>query len=389
MRPRTRTRSFRIPGFTLIELLVVIAIIAVLIALLLPAVQAAREAARRSQCTNNMKQLGLALANYESATNCYPLAYGQRAVWDPNNNSGTYGDSGWGNWSPQAQLLGYLEQRSVYNALNFSISSADNCDGGDPGPPAIAGINQTAAVIRIDSFLCPSSPLPVGSYGSYGNVGGLSSQLPGNNYFGSVGATVCPWTSAKPPGIFATETPNSGTGVRSSRDIQDGTSNTIAFGEWKSGDYNTNKLTLTDAINLRVYTVGIVGGWNDPNSQMPGGAAGFPGFLQACAGGAKGTVGSNNNKSTLGSTWMMGMLGRTLGTTLLAPNPTYPNCNLEPWGGDMDAPGMYNLSSYHPGGANAAFGDGSVRFLKNSTNMQTIWALGSRANGEVVSADSY
>src|SRR5437764_3503161 len=144
-------------GFTLIELVVVIAIIAVLIALLLPAVQAAREAARRAQCTNNLKQLGLALANYESSNQTYPQAYGQRAVWDPTNSSGTAGDSGWGNWSPQAQLLGYLEQKNVYNALNFSISSADNCDGGDPNTP-IAGIQQTAATIRIDSFLCPSSP---------------------------------------------------------------------------------------------------------------------------------------------------------------------------------------------------------------------------------------
>src|SRR5262245_9005665 len=377
MRTRTRLRSYRLPGFTLIELLVVIAIIAVLIALLLPAVQAAREAARRSQCTNNMKQLGLTLANYDSSTQCYPLGYGQRAVWDPNNSSGTYGDSGWGNWSAHAQLLGYMEQRAVYNSLNFSISSADNCDN---------SINKTGASTRIDSYLCPSSPLPVGTYGSYGSP---PNQLPGNNYFGSVGATVCPWTSANPPGIFATETPNTGRGIRGIRDITDGTSGTIAFGEWKMGDFDRNKLTLTDAINLRINSVGIVGGWNSATSQMPAGQAGFQAFLDACAGGAKATVGTNNNKSTLGSTWMMAMLGRTLGTTLLAPNPRYPNCNLEPWGGDMDAPGMYNLSSYHPGGANIAFADGSVRFLKDSANMTVVWALGSRANGEVVSADSY
>jgi prepilin-type N-terminal cleavage/methylation domain-containing protein/prepilin-type processing-associated H-X9-DG protein len=377
MRARKRLRSFRITGFTLIELLVVIAIIAVLIALLLPAVQAAREAARRSQCTNNMKQLGLALANYESSTNCYPLAYGQRAVWDIQNSSGTYGDSGWGNWSPQAQLLPYLEQRAVYNALNFSISAADICDN---------QINKTGAATRIESFLCPSSPLPVGTYGSYPTA---PNQLPGNNYFGSVGATVCPWTSARPPGIFGTETPNSGTGVRAARDMTDGTSNTIAFGEWKMGDFTNTKLSLTDAINLRVSTVGIVGGWNSATSQMPAGAAGFQDFLNACAGGAQATVGTNNNKSTLGRTWMMGSLGLTLGTPLLGPNPRYPNCNLEPWGGDMDAPGMYNLSSYHPGGANVAMADGSVRYLKDSVNMQTVWAIASRAGGEVVSADSY
>src|SRR3954467_15538368 len=106
MTSRPWRRPSRRLGFTLIELLVVIAIIGVLIALLLPAVQAAREAARRAQCTNNLKQIGLALANYESGTQAYPLAYGQRAVWDPGNSSGTYGDSGWGNWSPQALLLG-------------------------------------------------------------------------------------------------------------------------------------------------------------------------------------------------------------------------------------------------------------------------------------------
>ena len=77
------------------------------------------------------------------------------------------------------------------------------------------------------------------------------------------------------------------------------------------------------------------------------------------------------------------MLGHTLGTTLLGPNSSYPNCNMEPWGGDMDAPTMVNMSSFHPGGANAAMGDGSVRFIKSSIAMQIIWALGSKAGGEV------
>ena len=112
------------PGFTLIELLVVIAIIAVLIALLLPAVQAAREAARRAQCTNNMKQLGLALQNYQTAQNAFPLG-GFPAPISTNPVCCPYG--GWGSWSAQAMLLPYVEQTSVYNAANFNLVHARRC----------------------------------------------------------------------------------------------------------------------------------------------------------------------------------------------------------------------------------------------------------------------
>jgi prepilin-type N-terminal cleavage/methylation domain-containing protein/prepilin-type processing-associated H-X9-DG protein len=371
-------------GFTLIELLVVIAIIAVLIALLLPAVQSAREAARRAQCTNNMKQLGLAMANYESATSGYPLCYQNNAPlsrYPYGYISG--GSSGWGACSPQALMLPFLEQTPTYNSINWSICTTANLEN---------SIQKTALGQRINSFLCPSSPLPIGGDSFYTN-----NQYPGNNYWGSVGPCVVPWSSANPTGIFMIVGKGM-TGARSSRDVTDGTSNTIAFGEWKMGDFNCTKLSLQDAINIRQNTFpSAIGGspfgsWNNSTaSSMP--SAGLPtfmAFLNACQQKAPSTLGSwEDNKGFLGREWATGMFGHTLGTTLLAPNPNYYNCNMESWGGDFDAPGMYNLSSYHPGGANVAFADGHVTFIKSSTAMNVMWYLGSKANGDIVGSDQY
>jgi prepilin-type processing-associated H-X9-DG protein len=161
------------------------------------------------------------------------------------------------------------------------------------------------------------------------------------------------------------------------------------------GDFDSSKLSIQDAVDILQNTVGTFGSWNNRSaSSMP--SAGMPAFmtfLQTCQGAAvTSTTGGQTwktNKSLMGRDWQMGMFAHSLGTTLLPPNSTYYNCNMESWGGDFDAPGMYNLSSYHPGGANVAFADGSVRFLKSSTAWQTIWSLGSKAGGEVVSSDSY
>src|SRR5271155_5720281 len=129
-------------GFTLIELLVVIAIIAVLIALLLPAVQSAREAARRIQCTNNLKQIGLAMHNYHSANNTFPQ--GVAASF----NSVNPGCIAWSGWSAQALMLNYMEQSPIYNACNFMV---------DPfSATASPNINATAILTKINAFLCPS-----------------------------------------------------------------------------------------------------------------------------------------------------------------------------------------------------------------------------------------
>ena len=368
-------------GFTLIELLVVIAIIAVLISLLLPAVQSAREAARRAQCTNNLKQLGLALANYESGIGSYPASADS---WTTDKmHWGT-----WGSWSPQAQLLGYFEQGSVYNAINFNLVCGADGNVGNGGE-----MQSTAASTRIASFLCPSSPPPTGTYWGKNRAG--------NNYFASVGSSFH-WVGAvgvaSPNGIFMSG--EQGGGVRGIRDITDGTSNTIAFGEWRMGDFDESRLSIQDVISHGPNDPpGITGDcWSgtasDQLCNMPAGAAPLLAWANICAGLApastkQGDVGWEYNMSHIGAGWHQGMFGWTLGNTLLPPNSPYPNCRMCSWDGDWDCPGIYGMSSYHPGGGNVAFADGSVRFLKTLTSNLVVWALGSRGQGEVVSSDSY
>jgi prepilin-type processing-associated H-X9-DG protein len=295
--------------------------------------------------------------------------------------------------------LPYLEQSSTYNALNFKVAADHTLDG---------GLNATANVTRINSLLCPSSPLPVGGFWNYSSTGyeyepWINNQVPGNNYFASVGPSFVPWETAKPPGIFMivgpSWVPGGGMGAAPRRvsDVQDGTSNTIAFGEWKMGDFDTNKYSLQDGVNIGINGISSLNGfgsWNSSQNFCPQNAANFQTLLNACAAYGPKSIQSisgtwKSNKSELGRSWTHGQLGCSMGTTLLPPNSIYPNCQMEPWGGDMDAPGMWNLSSFHPGGANIALADGSVRFLKSSTSMPVVWYLGSRAGQEVVSADSY
>jgi prepilin-type processing-associated H-X9-DG protein/prepilin-type N-terminal cleavage/methylation domain-containing protein len=372
-----RWSRFRKPiGFTLIELLVVIAIIAVLIALLLPAVQSAREAARRAQCTNNLKQIGLAAHTYLSAQGVLPGNYEGTMASDP----GWKLDSGWGGWSPQSMILPYMEQAPLYNAANFSVAS-DECTN------MSASMNNTLITTRISSFLCPSSNLPVGGYWGFESTPWVTNKYPGNNYYASVGPSIAIWE--RWTGLFGYYIPIS------MQDIQDGTSNTIAFCEWRMGDMDPNKLSMPqDVVHLRSPVRGI-GEWNHPNNNMPTGAMGpaptpFDEFLQQCAGALLPGLGNDQtNKRGVGRGWAMSCLGWTLGNTLLPPNPQYPNCQIMSWDGDYDSPGMFGMSSYHPGGANVAFADGSVRFIKNSANRTIIWGLGSRAGGEVLSSDAF
>jgi prepilin-type processing-associated H-X9-DG protein len=173
------------------------------------------------------------------------------------------------------------------------------------------------------------------------------------------------------------------------RDITDGTSNTIGFGEWKTGDGIQTQFTIpTDIVFLGSYPSGTTrnnGTLIMPNPKL---VAAFPTWVQQCAK----ALGSDrtNHTSALGEAWAFDLPGVTLGNVLLPPNPKYPNCSVDSVSSNtIFNPGMWGLSSAHPGGANVLKCDGSVRFLKDSTANQTMWALGSRATGEVIDASSY
>jgi prepilin-type processing-associated H-X9-DG protein len=280
-------------------------------------------------------------------------------------------------------LFPYLEQGTLYNAINFKLA---NRYSGSTSNLSLLGT-------RINSFLCPSSPLAQGGIACCAYV-----KAPGNNYFASVGGSIDWRSSANVPGLFAYDFNPSVYGAGwvqqtppiSFRDISDGTSNTIAFGEWRMGDFNCTKLSIPqDIINPQPFPTGL--SYNAP--YVGSALTSFMGWLNSCAAAAPGSIATapqwEYNMSGIGQTWDQGMFGYSLGNTLLPPNPQYPNCRTCTWNGDLDCPGMYGMSSYHPGGANVSMGDGSVRFLKSSTALTVVWGLGSRAGGEIVSADQY
>ena len=342
-------------GFTLIELLVVIAIIAVLIALLLPAVQAAREAARRSQCVNNLKQIGLALHNYHQTNDKFPI--GGACNQGIANTNCTI----WNGMSSQAQMLSFMEQGQIYASINFSLG----------GPGAVAGDpNLTAWATKISTFLCPSDPNSGTALSDNGT--GFANN---NSYCASYGTTSFSYNTTS-TGLFSYST------CYGLRDTTDGSSNTIAFGEVLVGD-NSN---LPTKRSNGVMNVSSVVGYQDVNTV--GMTNLMTGDLTAC--GTAYLTGSSLHNS-IGAMWIVGTLGDTMFNTIVPPNSNQYNWGACKQGGGGWAEGMNysNASSQHSGGANFLLADGSVRFVKSSIGMQTYWALGTRANGEVLSADSY
>ena len=336
-------------GFTLIELLVAIAIIGVLIALLLPAVQAAREAARRMQCTNNLKQMGLALHNYEGSQGMLPPSVVLRS-----SGAGVVWSNG---WSVHGRILPYAEQGPIFNAINFDLNYED-------------ATNQTAASSSLGLFLCPSEINP--------QPNTTEADL------GAFGVTTYGWCM----GDWFTWGGSAGSGNRSAfgvnrgrrlAEFTDGLSQTLLASEVKTyqpGQYCDSLANIGNPATIPPPDA-------DPYAVAPEYVNGSCSFRPDHGHGA----------------WASGFTHQTGVTTAWPPNKKIlggPNRNI-----DMDISGnveegyagpsyeAITARGFHPGGVNALFGDGSVRFVKSSVGAVVWRGLGTIGGGEVLSADSY
>jgi prepilin-type N-terminal cleavage/methylation domain-containing protein/prepilin-type processing-associated H-X9-DG protein len=373
------SRRFR--GFTLIELLVVIAIIAILISLLLPAVQSAREAARRAQCANNLKQIGLAMHSYVSATRVLPPVSVDQ-VW----SAGKPITMPHQNWSQHARLLSYLDENALYNAINWSFGARGN-DGdvvySDPNPPddAVGGRDSipqmTVIVTTINAFLCPSDSNP-GSSGIY-DMGGERKRVGASNYACNIGLNRR-ISGGRPdvswrlngPNYVASNWDSTVNATTDMSTFEDGTSKTAVFSEWIKGQAVATGASRNGL--LEVYNLGENSDFFATDQQ----------FMELCN--AVPITSFNQQWQWKGEWWAFG--GTMIYSHTQTPNRTscvYHDINQDGRGTIT----MISASSNHPGGVNVLFMDGSVHFIQNTVSYRTWYALATPKYGEVISGDSY
>jgi prepilin-type N-terminal cleavage/methylation domain-containing protein/prepilin-type processing-associated H-X9-DG protein len=349
--PALRART---SGFTLIELLVVIAIIAVLVGLLLPAVQSAREAARRTECINNLKHIGLAAHNYHSAFGVLPFGKG------PSYAAVLPGTPIYARWSAHSQLLIFIEQGNLFNRINFDLP---------PETPGMAGAvpfmpeyqnphreNATASRRMVATFLCPSD-LPT-----------LTIWPGGTNYVGNQQTWLCDLSEALPSTVAPDEVPRgifyflSSVGMAH---ITDGSSQTAFFSERLRGQGTPNPRSdgFITSSQMSLDTTYINCQSINPLTAPP-------------------------LSSRHGMSWVMGEMCCTTYNHVSPPN-TKSCAGLGYQGSMANMSVQEPPSSYHPGGVNVLMGDGAVRFVRDGVSLPTWRALATRDGGEVISSGSY
>jgi prepilin-type N-terminal cleavage/methylation domain-containing protein/prepilin-type processing-associated H-X9-DG protein len=347
-------------GFTLIELLVVITVISLLTAFLLPALQSAREAARRIQCTNNLKQLGLAIHNYEFTVGAYPPSMslsgrGNMATWV-------------GGWSVNSRLLLFVEQVPLYNSINYYL-------------PLYSAANTTAAAQTVGVFVCPSEVSPQPFDNSYGTTAVTTYGWCMGDWYVWGGFGNLPPRCAFSPNLS-----------RRAAEFRDGLSQTMIASEVRS---RQSELIDLAWLGPPFNTPTIVQDPNLPPSQITPPPNALASISSPVAGGHTAWADGSVDQSGMTTAWIP---NRTVSLKFWAGYGD--DSNLSGSSSDVDLMGTREANggptfaavtsrSYHPGGVNVLFGDGRVRFIKDTINGITWRGLGTLEGGEAISDDQY